>query len=155
MTKLAIGTGMGGAAARSLTCVTMGAAIRAGIGAIPGPENRPSCSPSPRRRSLVEPSARCPANPLLRCTRGASARSWVERFAFPPPRELALAVFPLAFATFSLMARGTKPYLSVPEFVNIESLPMLPNFHDLSPSFSSPSPGSRWRTLDYPLTLCN
>jgi len=40
---------------------------------------------------------------------------------FAPLREIPLLNLPLAFATLSLMPRGTKPYLSMPKFVNIPS----------------------------------
>lgn len=136
MIKVAIGTGMGGAGPRSLGC---GMTVEAIFAIDPPDEARASRGTSPYKPGV---SASTGSSSGSRLGRTATPLGRARGMSFAPSalREPALVVFPLAFAAFSLMARGTKPYLSVPEFVNIHSLPM-PRFWLDQPV--SPAPAVR------------
>lgn len=112
-----MGTGIAGAGPLSLGCETPTDTVCA--------IDRASAAAS-ALTSAVVPAGRSPTPSLGATAMSFTVAEWTSfsRLGTDPalarPRASPFADFPLVFTTFSLMARGTKPYLSVPEFVNIQ-----------------------------------
>jgi hypothetical protein len=148
-----MGTGIGGAGPLSRPCQLPGDATcaidlarAAASGLTSGASSvLASCKPLVTdARALASPAPAPPPSPKS------------TRPAFALPREPGPVNFPLAFAAFSLMARGTKPYLSMPNFVNIHasSTPPIPFRTTSSPSIAHPVPQRHYTpTLRFPLDL--
>jgi hypothetical protein len=114
MLKVAMGTGIGGAGPLSLDPAFTEDAIWA--------IDRARAAASGRATA----SSTCPASSADLFAEACNLPSALPPQSIAPDlaplRDRVFVDFALAFTAFSLMARGTKPYLSMPCFVNIHAL---------------------------------